>query len=78
MVPSNINHEYLYTISLIIALNFHPKGWLTCHLHSSENENVPSLLKVDVMPIGPFEVKTITMLEGDEEKNSILKIWWRL
>jgi hypothetical protein len=33
---------------------------------------------VDVMPIGPFEVKTITMLERDEEKNSIFKIWWRL
>jgi len=30
------------------------------------------------MPIGPFEVKTITMLERDEEKKSIFKIWWRL
>jgi hypothetical protein len=63
---------------LIIALNFHPKGWSIYHLCSSENANVPSLLKVGVMPIGPFEVKTITMLERDEEKKSIFKIWWRL
>jgi hypothetical protein len=46
---------------LIIALNFHPKGWSIYHLCSSENANVPSLLKAGVMPIGPFEVKKINI-----------------